>query len=79
MTKEVLAYFWGMLGVFGFGLTLPATKAAAIYNKDKKRVLTRVLMMLQELQYLVLQLPISDRWRLLKTVLTSIQQETMLL
>ncbi len=28
MTKEVLAYFWGMLGVFGFGLTLPATKTA---------------------------------------------------
>jgi drug/metabolite transporter (DMT)-like permease len=28
MTKEVLAYLWGMLGVCGFGLTLPATKAA---------------------------------------------------
>jgi drug/metabolite transporter (DMT)-like permease len=28
MTKKVAAYFWGMLGVCGFGLTLPATKAA---------------------------------------------------
>jgi drug/metabolite transporter (DMT)-like permease len=28
MKKEVLAYLWGMLGVCGFGLTLPATKAA---------------------------------------------------
>ena len=28
MTKEVRSYLWGMLGVSGFGLTLPATKAA---------------------------------------------------
>jgi drug/metabolite transporter (DMT)-like permease len=28
MNQEIRAYFWGMLGIFGFGLTLPATKVA---------------------------------------------------
>lgn len=34
-------------------------------------------MTLQELQKQALQLPISDRWRLVQSVLTSIQQETL--
>ncbi len=34
-------------------------------------------MTLQELQNQALQLPISDRWRLVQSVLTSIQQETL--
>ena len=34
-------------------------------------------MTLQELQNQVLQLPIGDRWRLVQSVLTSIQQETL--
>jgi hypothetical protein len=34
-------------------------------------------MMLQELQKQALQLPISDRWRLVQSVLKSIQQETL--
>ena len=34
-------------------------------------------MKLQELQKQALQLPISDRWRLVQSVLTSIQQETL--
>ena len=34
-------------------------------------------MTLQELQKQVLQLPISDRWRLVQSVLASIQQETL--
>lgn len=33
-------------------------------------------MTLQEVQKQALQLPISDRWRLVESVLTSIQQET---
>jgi hypothetical protein len=33
-------------------------------------------MTLQELQNQALHLPISDRWRLVQSVLTSIQQET---
>ena len=33
-------------------------------------------MTLQELQNQALQLPIGDRWRLVQSVLTSIQQET---
>jgi hypothetical protein len=37
-----------------------------------------MLMTLQELQSQILQLPISDRWRLVQSVLTSIQQETLL-
>jgi drug/metabolite transporter (DMT)-like permease len=28
MNQEIRAYLWGMLGIFGFGLTLPATKVA---------------------------------------------------
>ena len=28
MNNEIKAYFWGFLGIVGFGLTLPATKAA---------------------------------------------------
>jgi drug/metabolite transporter (DMT)-like permease len=28
MNNEVKAYLWGFLGIIGFGLTLPATKAA---------------------------------------------------
>ena len=35
-------------------------------------------MTLQELQRQALQLTISDRWRLVQSVLTSIQQETLL-
>ena len=35
-------------------------------------------MTLQELQKQALQLAISDRWRLVQSVLTSIQQETLL-
>ena len=35
-------------------------------------------MTLLELQSQILQLPISDRWRLVQSVLTSIQQETLL-
>ena len=35
-------------------------------------------MTLQELQNQVLQLPISDRWRLVQSLLRSIQQETLL-
>ena len=35
-------------------------------------------MTLEELQNQALQLPISDRWRLVQSVLTSIQQETLL-
>lgn len=35
-------------------------------------------MTLQELQNQALQLPISDRWQLVQSVLTSIQQETLL-
>jgi hypothetical protein len=38
----------------------------------------RVLMTLQELQNQVLQLPIRDRWQLVQSILTSIQQETLL-
>lgn len=34
-------------------------------------------MTLQELQQQALPLPISDRWRLVQSVLTSIQQETL--
>lgn len=34
-------------------------------------------MMLQELQNQALQLPISDRWRLVQSLLSSIQQETL--
>ncbi len=34
-------------------------------------------MTLQELEKQVLELPISDRWRLVQYVLTSIQQETL--
>lgn len=34
-------------------------------------------MTLQELQNQALQLPISDRWRLVQSVLTSIQKETL--
>ncbi len=34
-------------------------------------------MTLQELQKQVLQLPMSDRWQLVQTVLESIQQETI--
>ena len=34
-------------------------------------------MTLQELQKQALQLPISERWRLVQSVLTSIQQETL--
>ncbi|ARV59863.1 hypothetical protein BZZ01_15595 [Nostocales cyanobacterium HT-58-2] len=34
-------------------------------------------MTLQELQEQALQLPISDRWRLVQSVLASIQQETL--
>lgn len=37
-----------------------------------------MLMTLQELQKQALQLPISDRWRLVQSVLISIQQETLL-
>jgi hypothetical protein len=37
-----------------------------------------MLMKLQELQSQMLQLSISDRWRLVQSVLTSIQQETLL-
>ncbi|MCF4968931.1 hypothetical protein [Nostoc sp. CMAA1605] len=33
-------------------------------------------MTLQELQKQVLQLPISDRWQLVQTILDSLQQET---
>jgi hypothetical protein len=33
-------------------------------------------MTLQELQKQALQLPISDRWRLVQSILTSIEQET---
>ena len=35
-------------------------------------------MTLQELQNQALQLPIRDRWRLVQSLLTSIQQETLL-
>jgi hypothetical protein len=35
-------------------------------------------MTLQELQNQALKLPISDRWQLVQSVLTSIQQETLL-
>ena len=35
-------------------------------------------MTLQELQKQVLQLPMSERWQLVQTVLESIQQETQL-
>ncbi len=35
-------------------------------------------MKLQELQKQALQLPISDRWRLIQSLLSSIQQETLL-
>lgn len=35
-------------------------------------------MTLQELQNQALQLPIRDRWRLVQSILTSIQQETLL-
>lgn len=34
-------------------------------------------MSLQELQDLALQLPVSDRWRLVQSLLSSIQQETL--
>jgi hypothetical protein len=34
-------------------------------------------MTLQELQKQALELPISDRWRLVQSLLTSIQQETL--
>lgn len=34
-------------------------------------------MTLQELQNQALQLPISDRWRLVQSLLSSIQQETL--
>ncbi len=34
-------------------------------------------MTLQELQKQALQLPISDRWRLVQSVLTSIEKETL--
>ncbi len=37
-----------------------------------------MLMTLQELQKQALQLPINERWRLVQSVLTSIQQETLL-
>jgi hypothetical protein len=36
-------------------------------------------MTLQELQTQVLQLPIADRWRLVQSLLSSIQQETLVL
>ncbi len=36
-------------------------------------------MTLQELQNQALQLPIGDRWRLVQLLLTSIQQETLVL
>ncbi len=36
-------------------------------------------MTLQELQNQMLQLPIGDRWRLVQSLLRSIQQETLLL
>lgn len=36
-----------------------------------------MLMMLPELQKQALQLPISDRWRLVQSLLISIQQETL--
>ncbi|MBD2304997.1 hypothetical protein H6G17_05645 [Chroococcidiopsis sp. FACHB-1243] len=36
-------------------------------------------MTLQKLQNQALQLPIGDRWRLVQSLLTSIQQETLLL
>ncbi|MGB3616428.1 MAG: hypothetical protein WBA10_21730 [Elainellaceae cyanobacterium] len=35
-------------------------------------------MTLQELQSQVLQLPIGDRWRLVQSLLNSIQQETLI-
>lgn len=35
------------------------------------------MMTLQELQNQALQLPIGDRWRLVQSVLTSIQQEAL--
>lgn len=34
------------------------------------------IMILQDLQQQALQLPISDRWRLVQSLLTSIEQET---
>ena len=37
------------------------------------------LMTLQELQNQALQLPIGDRWRLVQSLLSSIQQETLVL
>ncbi|MEA5418434.1 hypothetical protein VB712_04295 [Spirulina sp. CCNP1310] len=36
-------------------------------------------MRLQELQNQALQLPISDRWRLVQSLLSSIQEETLVL
>jgi hypothetical protein len=36
----------------------------------------RILMTLQELQKQALQLPISDRWQLVQTLLESLQRET---
>lgn len=36
-----------------------------------------MLMTLQELQKQALQLPISERWRLVQSLLASIQQETL--
>lgn len=36
-----------------------------------------LIMTLQELQKQVLQLPMSERWQLVQTVLESIQQETI--
>jgi hypothetical protein len=37
------------------------------------------LMTLQELQNQALQLPLGDRWRLVQSLLSSIQQETLVL
>ncbi len=37
-----------------------------------------LIMTLQELQKQALKLPISDRWRLVQSVLTSIEQETQI-
>lgn len=37
-----------------------------------------MMMTLQELQKRVMQLPINDRWRLVQSVLASIQEETLL-
>lgn len=43
MTKEVLAYFWGMLGVFGFGPFVTIFAAAILFSEKLTASMSIVL------------------------------------